>query len=276
MKTYDEFINNILETRGRNGCGEEYHETHHIIPKCMGGNDDKSNLIDLYAREHFEVHRLLALENPDNDKLIYAWHMMSVMSDEQQRHYEITAEEYEEAKIAFSKMMSVKMSGNGNPMYGKESAMRGKHLPCESKEKLRLQRIGDKNPMYGKSGEKAPNYGKRMSEESRKKLSEANSGENHPMYGKNHSEETRRKMSEARKGFRQSDETKKKISDSRKDKKPVICLNTGVIYESMTYASKQTGISLQSISNCCNGVYKHAGKDAVTGEKLIWEFYKNA
>ena len=275
MKTYDEFINNILETRGINGCGEEYHETHHIIPKCMGGNDDKSNLIDLYAREHFEAHRLLALENPDNDKLIYAWHMMSVMSDKQQRHYEITAEEYEEAKIAFSKMMSIKMSGSGNPMYGK-SAMRGKHLSDESKEKLRLQRIGDKNPMYGKLGEKAPNYGKRMSEESRKKLSEANIGENHPMYGKNHSEETKRKMSEARQGFRQSDETKKKISDSRKDKKPIICLNTGVIYESITYASKKTGISIQSLSRCCNGVCKHAGKDTVTGEKLAWEFYKNA
>ena len=67
--TYEEFINNILETRGRNGCGDEYHETHHIVPKCMGGSNDKENLIDLFAREHFEAHRLLALENPENEKL---------------------------------------------------------------------------------------------------------------------------------------------------------------------------------------------------------------
>ena len=48
--TYEEFINNILETRGRNGCGDEYHETHHIVPKCMGGSNDEDNLIDLFAR----------------------------------------------------------------------------------------------------------------------------------------------------------------------------------------------------------------------------------
>ena len=98
METYEEFINNILETRGRFACGEEYHERHHIKPKCMGGTDDKDNLIDLFAREHFEAHRLLVLENPNNAKLVYAWWMMSHMSEAHKRDYELTAEEYEEAK----------------------------------------------------------------------------------------------------------------------------------------------------------------------------------
>ena len=85
--TYEEFIQNILDTRGRFACGDEYHERHHIIPKCMGGTNDKDNLIDLYAREHFEAHRLLALENPENEKLIYAWHMMAVVKDKNQDRY---------------------------------------------------------------------------------------------------------------------------------------------------------------------------------------------
>ena len=46
-------------------------------------------------------------------------------------------------------------------------------------------------------GEKNHNYGKSLSEETRRKISEANSGENHPQYGKPLSEETRRKISEA-------------------------------------------------------------------------------
>ena len=96
--TYDEFINNILETRGRFACGDEYHERHHIVPKCLGGTDDEENLIDLFAREHFELHRLLALENPDNNKLVYAWWMLAHIDGR-----EITAAEYEEAKIAFTK-----------------------------------------------------------------------------------------------------------------------------------------------------------------------------
>ena len=61
---YREFIDNILQTRGRFNCGDEYHERHHITPKCMSGANDENNLIDLFAREHFEAHRLLALDNP--------------------------------------------------------------------------------------------------------------------------------------------------------------------------------------------------------------------
>lgn len=122
--TYEEFIQNILETRGRFECGDEYHERHHIIAKCMGGTDDKENLIDLFAREHFEAHRLLALENPDNDKLIYAWHMMAVRKKDG-RTYQLSPEEYEEVKIAFVNMIS----GENSPWYGK-------HLCDETKDTI--------------------------------------------------------------------------------------------------------------------------------------------
>lgn len=46
------------------------------------------------------------------------------------------------------------------------------------------------------------------SEETRRKLSEANKG-------KHHSEESKKKMSEAKKGFRHSEETKKKMSNAQ-------------------------------------------------------------
>ena len=54
--TYNEFIDNILKSRGRFCCGDEYHERHHIVPKCMGGTNDKENLIDLFAKEHYVAH----------------------------------------------------------------------------------------------------------------------------------------------------------------------------------------------------------------------------
>ena len=74
--TYNEFIQDILNTRGRFNCGDEYHERHHIVPKCIDGTDTKDNLIDLFAREHFISHKLLAEENQDNYKLKYAyWNM---------------------------------------------------------------------------------------------------------------------------------------------------------------------------------------------------------
>ena len=54
--------------------------------------------------------------------------------------------------------------------------------------------------------------GKLMSEESKKKLSEAKKG-------KHHSEEHKKKISESQKGKKRSEETKKKISEARKGKK---------------------------------------------------------
>jgi len=67
-----EYIENILNMRGRFNC-QGYCERHHIIPKCIGGSDDLDNLIDLYAHEHYEIHRLLALENQGCDGLVQAW-----------------------------------------------------------------------------------------------------------------------------------------------------------------------------------------------------------
>ena len=60
----------------------------------------------------------------------------------------------------------------------------------ETRRKLSEANKGEKSHMYGKS----------LSQETKRKLSELNTGENNPNYGKSHSQETKRKMSEARKG----------------------------------------------------------------------------
>lgn len=35
-----------------------YLETHHILPRSLGGKDTKENLVNLTAREHFLAHLL--------------------------------------------------------------------------------------------------------------------------------------------------------------------------------------------------------------------------
>lgn len=48
-----------LITRGRIRELNQYTESHHIIPRCMGGTDEKSNLVELTPEEHFVAHLLL-------------------------------------------------------------------------------------------------------------------------------------------------------------------------------------------------------------------------
>lgn len=47
-----------------------YYELHHIIPRCCGGTDAKSNLVLLTLSEHLQAHYLLAVENK-LDKVFY-------------------------------------------------------------------------------------------------------------------------------------------------------------------------------------------------------------
>ena len=263
METYEEFINNILNTRGRFNCSG-YYEQHHIIPKCIGGTNDESNLIDLYAKEHFIAHKLLAVENPDDDKLIYGWIMMAFVKDKNQQRYELTPEEYESARLALSKIASKKYNGDCNPFYGK-------HHSEETRERMResSRKRWDKP----EEREKARKAKENITQETRNKMSEAaikrmSNPENNPSYGKSPSEETRRKMSDAAK-LRCTEEWKQKMR-TNDNCKHIICIETNQWYISIREANRQTGISRYQISMSVrsNGV-KAAGKDE-NGEYLHW------
>ena len=56
---YSRWYNQIIERAKCRLLNGEYKEIHHIMPKCLGGNNDSSNLVELTAREHFVVHWLL-------------------------------------------------------------------------------------------------------------------------------------------------------------------------------------------------------------------------
>lgn len=86
--------------------------------------------------------------------------------------------------------------------------MLGRKLSKETRKKMSENNKGENNP----------HYGKKPSEESRKKMSEAQKGKKNHNFGKHFSEEIKRKMSESNKGKYPSEETRMKMSKAKKGK----------------------------------------------------------
>jgi len=71
QKHYDALIE-----RARSRKLDAKTESHHIIPRCMGGSKAKSNRVDLTPEEHFVAHQLLVKIYPGIKGLIKAAAMM--------------------------------------------------------------------------------------------------------------------------------------------------------------------------------------------------------
>lgn len=52
-------IYNQLMLRGQDRVLTGYSEKHHIVPVCVGGTNDPSNIVCLTSHEHFVAHQLL-------------------------------------------------------------------------------------------------------------------------------------------------------------------------------------------------------------------------
>lgn len=110
---YHEHYNRLMN-RAKTRSLDEYCEKHHIIPRCLGGNDSESNIVKLTPEEHFVAHQLLVKMYPNSERLIFAANMMSVNSKKQQRNNKT----YGWLKRKQIKILSKQSSGSNNSQYG--------------------------------------------------------------------------------------------------------------------------------------------------------------
>lgn len=105
----------------------------------------------------------------------------------------------------------------------------------DRRKDLSQRMMGENNPMYGKTGELNPAYG------------QDHSGEKNGMYGKHHSEESKELNRQAHLGA------------NNKMSKPVVCIETQVIFASQGEAGRIMHIDSTGINKCCRDVKKTAG-----------------
>jgi hypothetical protein len=80
-KIYDDLMNRACS---RQLIG--YVEHHHIVPRCMGGTNDRNNIVILTPEEHFLAHLLLVKINPGNLSLLNAASIMTGHSTTDKRN----------------------------------------------------------------------------------------------------------------------------------------------------------------------------------------------
>ncbi len=140
-----------------------YTEKHHIIPRCMGGDDSVENLVILTARAHYIAHLLLTkcTSSVYKQKMSYAlWNMVNRDNGER-----TSSTNYSNVRTKHAKMLSENNSGSGNPMFGKQ-------VSIETRQKISSKTKGGKRSI-----------------ETRERISNANKGSNNPMFGIKKSEE---------------------------------------------------------------------------------------
>ena len=116
---YRRLYEKIIENRKQTPV-DGYTEKHHIIPRSLGGSDNKENLVDLTAKEHFLCHYLLTKmykkESLNWYKMNHAFTFMKTNSYTQNRYF--NSRLYEALKENRSIVMSSVQSGTGNSQYG--------------------------------------------------------------------------------------------------------------------------------------------------------------
>ena len=150
---YTRWYFNIVNSRPSRTKDYGCFELHHIIPRSLGGVNQKDNTILLTPKEHFIAHWLLTkmcIELEHKQKMLFA---LTCLRMNKSGHRIFTAGEYEILRRAHYE--SIK--GVNHPSYGKPKSP-------ETKAKMRAAAIGRK-----------------ASDETRAKFSETHKGASNPM-----------------------------------------------------------------------------------------------
>jgi hypothetical protein len=213
MNKYETWYADITK-RGQDRHTDSYTESHHIVPRSLGGNNLPENITKLTAREHFICHWLLVKIHREGEahwKMLNAIRIMRAENKNQHRYSNrITARVYSNLKEEYSKIQSEKNKGAGNGMFGKSQTEKAKSKISEANTG-RVQPLEEKmNQVKAITGRKR----KPFTDEWKANMSAAKTGENNNRYGVEVLEETKEKIRQKAIGRKQSAETIAKKADA--------------------------------------------------------------
>jgi NUMOD3 motif len=284
---FTHYITFIVNRQQRVLPDNTLYEKHHILPKSMGGVENKLNIIILTLKEHYIAHHILWKCYGGGMTLAF-WCLQHAGSYSKKDKRILSSKAYERLRTEFI----------------------NRKIPEEVIEKIRKASTGRIKSQETKNKISKSNKGKRKgrvsSEITKNKQKLAQKGSNNGNAKKVYCVETKkiygcaaeagidintskgnissccRGLSNTAKGYHwefidnpkynedQIVEIRKKYSVLGVPKKiitKIICLDTSIVYSSIRNAENTTGVDHSSISKCCRNIMSMAGG-------FHWQYYK--
>jgi hypothetical protein len=148
---YQKIYTKLIEKAKIRGTPAARYDSHHIVPICLGGGNEETNIVKITPEEHYLAHQLLVKMHPRNGKLIwaalamtgtgngtgngrkgnklYGWLRRAFVANQ------TGVKRSKEVGINISKALKGKLAGTKHPLYGIP-------VPQERREKIRAGNIG--------------------------------------------------------------------------------------------------------------------------------------
>jgi len=208
---YKKMYDNLIKFRqDKKLPSDVYTEKHHILPRCMGGDDTKENLVRLTPEEHFFCHKLLCEIHPEVAGLRFA--LISLTWGDKRANNKL---------VGHFRRLHAKTVGESSKERWKDPEYRdfimsfsiGRVWSDDVKEKIRksiLEYYASDECDFSEISETMKEKHKSgFFDESYKKISEANKGRKKP-------DDFGARISKARMGMKFSDEHKENIRKNRR------------------------------------------------------------
>ena len=286
---------NNLNRRWRNGEGYKHNSLFYNAIKKYGWNNFEHEILENnLSLEQANVLEVEFIKEYKSNNSLYGYNITSggqnyVMAESTKeklsaiftgrKHSEETKKKMSKSHIG-KKHAEEEKRKISEAQKGEKGNNYGKKMSEETKRKISESSKGKEKSLETREKLSMVNKGKRMSDKTKKILSEQRKGiplkestkeklkeyyktHSNPMYGKHHTEETKEKIRNTKLGKKKALESR--LNDGRNIK--VKCVETDVIYPSISIASEKTSIGATGIIRCCKGKQKTTGG-------YHWEYVK--
>lgn len=144
----------LLIEKGKNRVLDGYVERHHIVPQCMGGGDERENLVQLTPEEHYVAHQLLLKMYPNVWGLAHAIQLMTTHHTDSRTTNKLFGWIRRRCALSMSETIKNWQKENGHPrgFLGKNHTSDIKNQIAKTTKESKIESVGIRVYAYNLDG----------------------------------------------------------------------------------------------------------------------------